>query len=175
MPNEKEASVAHACSCGASVICMAQMGTMGTVGATAGTMGTMGAVATGSIPFITIAFQAVGLGFLLALPAFFYQILLIVILAFTIVSTYFSYRFHRRPGPLVLAAMSSIFVYGSIYLLASEYLYWIGFVLMFSSGAWNYAMTKRISRSHSKLRTSADLSDSNVVGKSGNFDSAECP
>ncbi len=155
MPNEKEATAAHACSCGTSIICMAQMGT---VGATAGSMGTMGAVSAataGSIPFVTVAFQAVGLGFLFALPALFYQTLLVVILAFTQFSSYFSYRFHRKLGPFVLTAISSLLVYGSIYLLGSEYLYWIGFLFMFCSGAWNYVVTKRrISRSYDKLRTS---------------------
>lgn len=156
MPNEKEATAAHACSCGTSIICMAQMGAMSTVGgATAGTMGTMGIAAAGSIPLITVAFQAVGLGFLLALPALFYQTLLVIILAFTIVSSYFSFRFHRRLGPFVLAAISSLLIYSSIYLLVSEYLYWVGFVLMFVSGAWNYLVTKKpVSHSNGKLRTS---------------------
>lgn len=169
MPNEKEATAAHACSCGTSIVCMAQMGAMSTAGAAAGTMGTMGAVGAataGSIPFITLAFQAVGLGFLLTLSALFYQALLIAILAFTIVSSYFSYRLHKRIGPFTLAAISSLVIYGSIYLLVSEYLYWIGFALMFFSGVWNYVVTKkRMSRPNSTSRTPTQPLASRVVAK----------
>ncbi len=157
-----EASAAHACSCGTSILCMAQMGAISaTGGATVGAMGAMGAVGTAaavSTPFITLAFQTVGLGFLLALPALFYQALLIVILAFTVSSSYFSYRFHRHIGPFALAAVSSLFVYLSIYFLVSEPLYWSGFLLMSISGAWNYVVAKRrLHKSNLRLPSSSEL------------------
>lgn len=160
MTNEKEATAAHVCSCGTSIVCMAQMGAMGANGAATGTMGTMGAVGavtTGSIPLITVAFQAVGLGFLLALPALLYQALLVVVLSFTIVSSYLSFRSHRRLGPFALAAISSLLIYTSIYLLASEYLYWTGFLSMFFSGGWNYLATKRKLQVQNGLRALSHL------------------
>ncbi len=158
--NRKQTTAAHVCSCGTSIVCMAQMGAMSTAGAAAGSMGAMGAAGTAtalSTPFVTLAFQSVGLGFLFALPALFYQALLIAILALTTLSSYFSYRFHRRSGPFGLAIVSSLLVYGSIYLLVYEPLYWAGFALMFISGAWNYLVTKRVPRTHDKLRTFAQL------------------
>ncbi len=144
--NEKQVTAAHVCSCGTSIVCMAQMGTASVA---AGTMAGMSAVSTStavSTPFITVAFQAIGLGFLLALPQIFYQVLLILILAVTAGSSYFSYRFHRRVGPLGLALASSLLMYSSIYLLVSEPLYWAGFALMMISAIWNYLVTKRSPR-----------------------------
>jgi len=155
MANDKKTAASHVCSCGTSVVCMAQMGA---TGAAAGTMGAMGAVGTAtavSTPFITLTFQAIGLGFLLALPALFYQALLVAILAFTAFSSYLSRRRHKRQGPFVLTLISSLLVYGSIYLLASEVLYWASFVLMFISGTWNYVATRqRTSRLQKESRSS---------------------
>lgn len=144
--NDKQVTVAHASACGTSIVCMAQMGT---ASAAAGTMAGMSAVSTStavSAPFITVAFQAIGLGFLFAVPQIFYQVLLILILAVTAVSSYFSYRLHRRVGPFVLAVASSLVIYSSIYLLASEPLYWTGFALMTTSAIWSYLVTKPLAR-----------------------------
>ncbi len=157
MPSEKNgkrATAAHACSCGTSIVCMAQMGAVSAAGA-AGSMGAMGAAGTAtalSTPFITLAFQSIGLGFLLVLPPTFYQTLLIAILAVTTLSSYFSYRFHRQLAPFGLAVVSSLLVYSSIYLLVYEPLYWTGFALMLISGAWNYLVTRRVPRTHDRLR-----------------------
>ncbi len=153
MPNEKEATVAHACSCGTSIVCMAQMGAISTTGVAAGgTMGAMGTATAVSIPFITLGFRAAGLGFLLTLPALIYQVLLFAILAFTVFSSYLSYKSHTRLGPLALGVISSLLIYGSVYLIVSELFYWIGFVLMFFSGIWNYmAIRKRVAQSRVKL------------------------
>ncbi len=133
---------------------MAQMGAMTTTGVAAGgTMGVMGTTTALSIPFITLAFRAVGVGFLLTLPALFYQALLFTILAITVFSSYLSYKSHTRLGPLALAVMSSLLIYGSVYLIVSELFYWIGFGLMFFSGTWNYmAVRKRAARSRVKLQ-----------------------
>ena len=137
----KKAGIAQACSCCTSVVCMAQMGT--TIVAGGASMGAMGAAASSSVPLLTVAFQAAGLGFLLALPASFYQILLVVVLGFTVISSYFSYTFHKNPGPFGLVVFSSILLYISIYLLMSEPLYWTAFVLMLLSAAWSYKTVKR--------------------------------
>ncbi len=157
--NGKRATAAHACSCGTSIVCMAQMGTLSAVGATGGmgAMGAAGAATALSTPFITLAFQSIGLGFLLVLPPLFYQAFLIAILAVTTLSSYFSYRFHERLAPFGLAVFSSFLVYDSIYLLVYEPLYWTGFALMFISGAWNYVVTRRVPRTQDRLRTSAQV------------------
>jgi len=132
---------------------MAQMGATGAVVGTMGAMGTVGTATAVSTPFITLAFRAIGLGFLLALPGLFYQALLVAILAFTVFSSYLSYRSHKRQGPFVLALISSLLVYDSIYLLGSEIVYWTGFALMLFSGAWNSAvMRQQIPKSHNSLR-----------------------
>ena len=137
----KKAGIAQACSCCTSVVCMAQMGTTAVAGGAS--MGVMGAATSSSVPLLTVAFQAAGLGFLLALPASFYQILLVVVLGFTMISSYFSYTFHKNPGPFGLVVFSSILLYSSIYLLMSESLYWTAFVLMLLSAAWSYKTVKR--------------------------------
>jgi len=120
---------------------MAQMGAMSAAGGAA--MGTMAAATTGSLPLITIAFQAVGLGFLLVLPFVFYQILLIVVLGLTIFSSYYSYRFHKKPGPFSVTIVGSLLLYSSIYFLAYEPLYWIAFIIMLLSTGWSYVVTRK--------------------------------
>lgn len=122
---------------------MAQMGTVGTIAVSGATMGAMSAATAGSIPFLTLAFQAVGLGFLLVLPAIFYQILFIIVLGFTMFSSYYSYRFHKNWGPLGLALIGSLLLYASIYYLVSEFTYWIAFSLMSTSAGWSYMITKK--------------------------------
>jgi hypothetical protein len=122
------------------------MAQMGATGVAAGTMGAMGGVGTAtavSTPFMTLAFRAIGLEFLLAFPALLYQALLVAVLAFTVLSSYFSHRAHKRQGPFILALVSSLLIYGSIYLLASEVLYWAGFALMLFSGMWSYAAIRQ--------------------------------
>lgn len=134
---------------------MAQMGVMGTASIVAATMAGISAVGTAttvSTPFITLAFQAVGLGILLALPALLYETLLIIILAVTALSSYLSYRFHRRVGPFGLALVSSLVIYSSIYLLVSEPLYWSGFALMIISAIWNQLATRLSVRKIAQIR-----------------------
>lgn len=144
----KKAGIVQACSCCTSVVCMAQMGTAAVAGGAS--MGVMGAAASSSVPLLTVAFQAAGLGFLLALPASFYQILLIAVLGITLISSYFSYIFHKNPGPFGLAVFSSVLLYSSIYLLMSEPLYWVAFVLMLLSAVWNYKTVKKDKAPHAK-------------------------
>jgi len=132
--------IAHACSACTSLVCMAQMGAMVATGGAA--MGAMSAATT--VPFITFVFQAIGLGFLLVLPPIFYQILLIIVLGFTVVTSYFSYHFHKNISPFILTMMSSLLLYSSIYLFISETLYWVAFLLMVISAAWSYRIGKSI-------------------------------
>ncbi len=132
--------VASACSCCTSLVCMAQMGTTIAVGGTV--MGTMGVATSGSAPFITSMFQSIGLGILLTLPANFYQILLIVVLGFTIIASYISYKFHQKLGPFGLIVVSSLLFYSSIYIFMSEPFYWITFILMLVSTIWSYNIGK---------------------------------
>ena len=137
--NDKK-PIAHACSACTSLVCMAQMGAMAATGGAA--MGAMSAATT--VPFITFVFQAIGLGFLLVLPPIFYQILLIIVLGFTVVTSYFSYHFHKNISPFILTMMSSLLLYSSIYLFISETLYWVAFLLMVISAAWSYRIGKSI-------------------------------
>jgi len=139
----KKTSAVHVGSACTSLVCMAQMGTMTVAGtAGAGAMGAMSAASAGSVPFITLAFQAIGLGFLLVFPQIFYQMLLIIILGFTILFSYFSYKFHKNPGIFTLTLISSFLLYSSIYLFISEPLYWIAFLLMLVSAGWSYKTEK---------------------------------
>jgi hypothetical protein len=134
---------------------MAQMGAISAATATS-TMGAMGAVGTTaslSAPIMTLAFQVIGLGFLLTLPNLLYQLLLIVILAFTLLSSYLSYKSHKVAGPFLLTFISSLLVYGSVYLIVYEPLYWLGFALMLASGVWNFVSTRSIRQSRIELRT----------------------
>lgn len=134
--NKKAKSVApHACSACTSAVCMAQMGTMAS---TSAAMGAMSAASAGSVPLLTLAFQAAGLGLLLAFPPVLYQLLLTIILGTTIVASYFSYKFHKNTGPLLLTIVSSLLIYGSIYLFVSEPLYWISFAMLLLSTGWSY-------------------------------------
>jgi len=133
-------SVAHVCSSGTSLVCMAQMGA--TAAAGGAVMGTMGAATSGSVPLITSVFQSIGLGVLLTLPANFYQILLVILLGLTIITSYLSYKSHQKLGIFSLVIISSLLIYSSIYILMSEPLYWIAFVLMLLSMVWNYNIGK---------------------------------
>jgi len=152
--------VAHVCSCCTSLACMAQMGATAAAGGTV--MGTMGVATSGSVPLITFMFQSIGLGVLLTIPASFYQILLIVVLGFTIITSYISYKFHQKLGPFSLVIISSLLIYGSIYVFMSEPLYWIAFVLMLLSMVWNYNIRK--GKSNGKVLKS-DVQGSEKVSK----------
>lgn len=134
--NKKNATAAHLCSACTSLVCMAQMGAMAAAGGAA--MGAMSGASTGSLPLLTLAFQLGGLGFLLLLPQLFYQVLLIIVLAITLVLSYFSYKGHRNMGPFLLTVFGSLLLYSSIYSLASELLYWLAFVLMLFGAVWSY-------------------------------------
>lgn len=138
----KNAVVAQVSSACTSLVCMAQMGTMTVVGATS--MGAMSVATTGSVPFITLVFQSIGLGFLLVFPAIYYQILMIIILGLTIFVSYLSYKFHKNTGLFGLIVISSILLYTSIYLFISEILYWIAFILMVISVVWSYGSRKKM-------------------------------
>lgn len=143
----KKRSAAHLCSACTSLVCMAQMGAMAAAGGA--TMATMSAATTSSVPFLTLAFQTVGLGFLLLFPPFYYQLALIVVLSFTILSSYLSFRYHKNFGPVGLTTISSFLLYSSIYLLISELLYWLAFVLMIISAFWSYKIgAKRVFQGH---------------------------
>lgn len=157
----KGVGVAHVCSSSTSLVCMAQMGATAATGGAV--MGTMGAAATsGSVPLITSVFQSIGLGVLLTLPASFYQSLLVIVLGLTIVASYLSYKFHQKAGPFSLVIISSLLIYGSIYIFMSEPLYWIAFVLMLLSMVWNYTIGK--GKSNDKVLKS-DVQGSEKVSK----------
>lgn len=141
LTEEKTKRIApHVCSACTSTVCMAQMGTMAATGTTMGAMGAAGAAS--SVPLLTLAFQAAGLGFLLAFPPAWYQIALIIILGVTIAASYLSYKFHKSVGPLGLTILSSFLIYGSIYVFVSELFYWISFVLLLLSTAWSYKVSR---------------------------------
>ncbi len=142
-------TTAHVCSACTSLVCMAQMGAM--TAASGAAMGAMSAASTGSVPFITLIFQAVGLGFLLLLPSTFYQIVLVTVLVVTIAISYFSYGGHKSPGPLGLTVTSSLLLYGSIYFFISEPLYWVSFALLLASGIWSYRISIRRGRLRHKI------------------------
>lgn len=137
----KKTGVTQAASACTSLVCMAQMGTMTAAGGVA--MGAMSVATTSSVPFITFVFQTIGLGFLLVFPAILYQILLIVVLGFTVIVSYFSYKFHKNIGLFALVLISSFLLYTSIYLFISEPLYWIAFVLMLVSVVWSYKIKRK--------------------------------
>lgn len=125
-------------------------------------MGAMSAASTGSVPFITGVFQVIGLGFLLVLPNIFYQVLLIIVFAVTVVLSYFSYRGHRNLGPLGLTTLSSFLLYGSIYLFVSEALYWIAFLLMVVSAVWSYRIGAKLRALSKHTVTSVNLGSKDV-------------
>ncbi len=135
---EKNSTAAHVCSACTSLVCMAQMGAMATAGGAA--MGAMSAASTGSIPLLTRVFQIIGLGFLLGLPSLLYQVLLIAGVVVTIFLAGVSYKGHRNPGPLVFTIVSSALLYGSIYMIPSEPIYWIAFGLMLVSAIWTHKL-----------------------------------
>ena len=136
-----KSSIAQACSAGTSLVCMAQMGAAAAAGGAA--MGAMSAAATGSVPFITLVFQALGLSFLLTIPAVVFQGLLVVVLVFTTVSSFISYRLHRRLALLGLTVVGTALLYGSIYILVSEPLYWVAFALMLASAVWSAVIERK--------------------------------
>jgi len=138
--SEKKTIIPHFLSCCTSIVCMGQMGA--TIAAT-GSAGMMAMGATQTVPFITSMLQAIGLGFLVALPDAILRPALIIILAITIFGSWISFKAHNNPKPFALTIFGSISVYSSIYIFVSEMFYWISFALLLVAAIWTNSVIKK--------------------------------
>lgn len=118
---------AHAGSVITSIVCMGQMGAaLGASGA--GSVMAMGSSSSSLI--IASLLQAIGLGFLTQIPDAILRPFLIFALLITIFVAYFSYKRRGNKAALSLTILSSIAVYFSIYIFASELLYFVSFIFL---------------------------------------------
>ncbi len=138
-----------------SVVCMGSMGAMGAAAGAAGVSGAAagaggmagmaGAVATtpGHMPFVTQLLQSVGLSALTQIPDAVLRPIFILLLILGVVGAYLAYRAHRQPGPLLLTAVASVLLYVSIYVRATDPLYYLSLMLLLVGSVWSFVSTRR--------------------------------
>ena len=140
------------CSAGSTITslgCMAIMSTtIAASGAVAiGSMGAMSSMAAASSfsRFPSILLNSIGLGFLTKVNLRTLEIVLIVLLLIGIISMYLSYRFHKKFYPLILSISSSILIYVSIFIVASNALYYVSLIGLIVAPIWNfYVKTNKV-------------------------------
>lgn len=130
---------AHAVSAITSIICMGQMGAV--LGATTGSMVTMGGSSSSFI--IASILSAIGLGFLTQISDSILRLLLIAVLLVTVLVSYSSYKKHNNAVAFGLTIFSAIAIYSSIYILGSELLYFVSFILLLIAAFYNSKCEKR--------------------------------
>jgi len=149
--------VCNACTAGVSVVCMSSMVASLTATAVGGVAGMAGmeSMATtersSGLLFLPRLFDRLGLGFLNQLPNAILQPLLIVLLMASVGAAFITYRRHRRPHTLTLAAASALAMYFSIYVWMSDLLYLSSLLGQLGAGIWAMYLVPRAPASRETL------------------------
>ncbi len=77
------------------------------------------------------------LGALTQVPDMVLRPIFILLLIAGIAGSYLAYRVHRKVGPLLVTVLASILLYVSIYVTASDPLYYLSLALLFAGAIWN--------------------------------------
>ena len=109
------------CSAGSTLTSLGCMAIMST------TIAASGAVALGSMAasnsfsrFPSTLLNSIGLGFLTKINLRTLESILVILLSIGIISMYLSYRYHKKPFPIILSVISSILIYVSIFVIMSN-------------------------------------------------------